>query len=130
MRSSAGLSTTSSILSASDITATVQAEVWIRPCVSWGGTRWTRSPPGSHFIFRAAPPAPLQKYITPVVRVPRQQEFLQFGLQHTELFLAGLDFRFGIDPHLRIGKHVLRRSDVRFGLAILPVQTDDGGELR
>src|SRR5678816_5918 len=37
MRSSAGFRTTSSILSASGRTATVQAEVWMRPCASGAG---------------------------------------------------------------------------------------------
>ena len=49
MRSSAGLITTSPISSASGITATVQALVWMRPCVSVAGTRCTRWPPDSNF---------------------------------------------------------------------------------
>ena len=35
----------------SGITATVQAEVWMRPCVSVAGTRCTRWPPDSNFSF-------------------------------------------------------------------------------
>jgi hypothetical protein len=45
MRSSAGLSVTSSASSGSGITATVQALVWMRPWVSVAGTRCTRWPP-------------------------------------------------------------------------------------
>jgi hypothetical protein len=37
--------------SASGITATVQAEVWMRPWVSVTGTRCTRWPPDSNFSF-------------------------------------------------------------------------------
>jgi hypothetical protein len=47
MRSSAGLSCTSSASSGSGITATVQALVWMRPCASVAGTRCTRWPPDS-----------------------------------------------------------------------------------
>jgi hypothetical protein len=39
---------TMSTSSASGITATVQAEVWIRPWVSVLGTRWTRCTPLSN----------------------------------------------------------------------------------
>jgi hypothetical protein len=46
--SSAGLSTTSSTLATSGSTATVQAEVWMRPCASVSGTRCTRWPPDSN----------------------------------------------------------------------------------
>ena len=49
MRSSLGSSVTSSASSGSGSTATVQALVWIRPCVSVAGTRWTRWPPDSNF---------------------------------------------------------------------------------
>jgi hypothetical protein len=49
MRSSAGLSTTASSASASGSTATVHAEVWMRPCASVSGTRCTRWPPDSNF---------------------------------------------------------------------------------
>ena len=52
MRSSAGLSTTSPISSASGMTATVQALVWMRPCVSVAGTRCTRWPPDSNLRRR------------------------------------------------------------------------------
>ena len=45
IRRSAGLRATSPTSSASGITATVQAEVWMRPWVSVSGTRWTRWPP-------------------------------------------------------------------------------------
>ena len=38
-----------STASASGITATVAAEVWIRPCDSVLGTRWTRWTPPSNF---------------------------------------------------------------------------------
>ena len=33
------------VSSGSGSTATVAAEVWMRPCVSVAGTRWTRWPP-------------------------------------------------------------------------------------
>jgi len=48
MRSSAGLSVSSSVASGSGSTATVQALVWMRPCVSVTGTRCTRWPPDSN----------------------------------------------------------------------------------
>ena len=48
---SAGFSSTSPTSSASDITATVAAEVWMRPCVSVAGTRCTRWPPDSNLSF-------------------------------------------------------------------------------
>jgi len=48
MRSSAGLSDTSSSSSASGSTATVQAEVWMRPWASVSGTRCTRCAPDSN----------------------------------------------------------------------------------
>ncbi len=51
MRSSAGLMTTSATSSASGSTATVHAEVWMRPCASVSGTRCTRWPPDSNFSF-------------------------------------------------------------------------------
>ncbi|MNN23514.1 hypothetical protein D3C81_1369160 [compost metagenome] len=58
MRRSAGLISTSPTSSASGITATVQAEVWMRPCASVAGTRCTRWPPDSNFSFEnAASPA-------------------------------------------------------------------------
>ena len=44
--------------SASGSTATVAAEVWMRPCVSVSGTRWTRWTPLSNFS-RAKTPRPL-----------------------------------------------------------------------
>ena len=55
MRTSAGLISTSSASSASGITATVAAEVWMRPCVSVAGTRCTRWPPDSNLSFEYAP---------------------------------------------------------------------------
>src|SRR5690348_13894770 len=48
MRRSAVFNTTSPIAFASERTATVQAEVWIRPWVSVAGTLWTRWPPDSN----------------------------------------------------------------------------------
>src|SRR5437899_3083328 len=45
---SEGFSTTSPIALASGSTATVQAEVWMRPWVSVAGTLWTRWPPDSN----------------------------------------------------------------------------------
>ena len=50
MRRSAGLSVMAVASSGSGITATVQALVWMRPCVSVAGTRCTRWPPDSNFI--------------------------------------------------------------------------------
>ena len=41
--------------SASGITATVHAEVWMRPCASVSGTRCTRWPPDSNLSFEYAP---------------------------------------------------------------------------
>ena len=55
MRISAGLITTSLTSSASGSTATVQAEVWMRPCVSVTGTRCTRWAPDSNLSFEYAP---------------------------------------------------------------------------
>ncbi len=49
MRRSAGLMSGISASGSSGITATVQAEVWIRPCDSVAGTRCTRWPPDSNF---------------------------------------------------------------------------------
>ncbi|CFW08722.1 Uncharacterised protein [Bordetella pertussis] len=49
MRRSLGLITMSDIASASGITATVHAEVWMRPCASVAGTRCTRCAPDSNF---------------------------------------------------------------------------------
>ncbi len=51
MRTSAGLISTPLASSASGITATVAAEVWMRPCVSVAGTRCTRWPPDSNLSF-------------------------------------------------------------------------------
>jgi hypothetical protein len=48
---SAGLIATASSSSASGITATVQAEVWMRPWVSVTGMRCTRWPPDSNLSF-------------------------------------------------------------------------------
>ena len=55
MRMSAGLIVMSAIGSASGITATVQADVWMRPCASVSGTRWTRWPPDSNLSLEYAP---------------------------------------------------------------------------
>ena len=41
--------------SASGITATVHADVWMRPCASVSGTRCTRWPPDSNLSFAYAP---------------------------------------------------------------------------
>ena len=41
--------------SASGITATVAVDVWIRPCDSVVGTRWTRCVPASHLKIEYAP---------------------------------------------------------------------------
>ncbi|KAG1525030.1 hypothetical protein G6F51_014386 [Rhizopus arrhizus] len=49
MRRSLGLMTISDISSASAMMATVQADVWMRPCASVAGTRCTRCAPDSHF---------------------------------------------------------------------------------
>ncbi len=57
MRRSAGLRSTSPTSSASGITATVQAEVWMRPCASVSGTRCTRWPPDSNLSRDQAPVA-------------------------------------------------------------------------
>ncbi len=46
---------TMSTSSGSGRTATVAAEVWIRPWVSVDGTRWTRWPPLSNWRWRKAP---------------------------------------------------------------------------
>ena len=54
-RTSAGFSSTSATSSASGSTATVQAEVWMRPCVSVAGTRCTRWPPDSNLSREYAP---------------------------------------------------------------------------
>jgi hypothetical protein len=51
MRRSEGLMSMSTSSSASGITATVQAEVWMRPWVSVTGTRCTRWPPDSNLSF-------------------------------------------------------------------------------
>ena len=48
MRRSFG-SISTSVSSASGMTSTPAAEVWIRPCDSVTGTRWTRCTPPSHF---------------------------------------------------------------------------------
>ncbi len=48
MRISSGLIVMSAIGSASAITATVHADVWMRPCASVSGTRCTRWPPDSN----------------------------------------------------------------------------------
>ena len=48
MRRSLGLMTISDTSSASAMMATVQAEVWMRPCASVGGTRCTRCAPDSN----------------------------------------------------------------------------------
>jgi len=37
------------------MTATVDVEVWIRPCDSVSGTRWTRCVPASHLKIEYAP---------------------------------------------------------------------------
>ena len=55
MRMSAGLIVMSAIGSASGITATVHADVWMRPCASVSGTRCTRWPPDSNLSFEYAP---------------------------------------------------------------------------
>ena len=41
--------------SASGSTATVAAEVWMRPPASVSGTRWTRCTPDSNFSFENTP---------------------------------------------------------------------------
>ena len=48
MRSSAGLISTLSTSAISGSTATVQVEVWMRPCDSVAGTRCTRCVPDSN----------------------------------------------------------------------------------
>ena len=48
MRRSLGLMTISDTSSASAMMATVQAEVWMRPCASVAGTRCTRCAPDSN----------------------------------------------------------------------------------
>ena len=55
MRRSAGLIVMSSTGSASGSTATVHAEVWMRPWASVSGTRCTRCPPDSNLSFEYAP---------------------------------------------------------------------------
>ena len=45
-------SISTSTSSASGSTATVAVEVWMRPCDSVSGTRWTRCTPDSCFIRR------------------------------------------------------------------------------
>ncbi len=52
-RSFGSISTSTS--SASGIAATVAVEVWIRPCDSVSGTRWTRCVPPSHLKIENAP---------------------------------------------------------------------------
>src|SRR6476661_7661148 len=54
MRKSSFLISTSTS-STSGITATVAADVWMRPCVSVSGTRCTRCTPDSNFSFENAP---------------------------------------------------------------------------
>ena len=49
--------------SASGSTATVQADVWMRPCASVSGTRCTRWPPDSNLSFEYAP-LPTMRTIT------------------------------------------------------------------
>ncbi len=44
-----------SVAVTSGITATVAAEVWMRPCVSVAGTRCTRCPPDSNLSLEYAP---------------------------------------------------------------------------
>ena len=58
MRRSPGSISTSSISSASGSTATVAADVWMRPCDSVSGTRCTRWPPDSN-LSRAQALAPV-----------------------------------------------------------------------
>ena len=63
MRRSAGLTTMASISSSSGRIATVQAEVWMRPCASVAGTRCTRCVPDSNFR-RENTPVPVTREIT------------------------------------------------------------------
>jgi hypothetical protein len=63
----AGLMSGISASGSSGITATVQAEVWIRPCDSVAGTRCTRWPPDSNFR-RPYTPSPLILAITSLNR--------------------------------------------------------------
>ena len=52
---SAGLSSTSAMSASSAMIATVAADVWMRPCDSVSGTRWTRCVPDSNFSREYAP---------------------------------------------------------------------------
>ncbi len=54
MRRSFGLTSTSTS-SASGVTSTPAAEVWMRPWDSVAGTRWTRCTPPSYFIRAHTP---------------------------------------------------------------------------
>ena len=62
-RRSAGLMSMLSISSSSGSTATVQAEVWMRPCASVSGTRCTRCVPDSNLNTENAP-RPTTRLIT------------------------------------------------------------------
>ena len=57
MRRSFGSMVTSSTSSTSGETNTPAAEVWIRPCDSVTGTRWTRCTPPSYFSRAHTPSA-------------------------------------------------------------------------
>ena len=176
MRISAGFNTTSAISSASGSTATVHAEVWMRPCVSVAGTRCTRCAPDSNLSLRiralpddlgddflvaaelaralrnhfdlpavafgearihaeqiagkqrrfvaAGAGADFEKNVALVVRVFRQQLFLQLGFDLRQALAGVADFGFGEVAHRRVGGHLLRGIDVFLALAIRPVKLD------
>ena len=63
MRISAGLISTLSTSATSGSTATVQVDVWMRPCDSVAGTRCTRCVPDSNFSL-AQTPRPAMRLMT------------------------------------------------------------------